>query len=144
MLLTQTNNIVRLYPPAGGSFVAAAPYSYDVQAIDPDNDLLTYSLVNNPAGMTINPSTGLISWVPPGPSDPSLPSVDGFSVQKYASLVDPMGLAFDPSGVLFVGDGQGNLPKGDPNAPIRRVGIGGTPVQNFSQSGLTDPELRCG
>ncbi len=37
-------------------------YSYQVQATDPENDALTYSLVNAPEGMTIGSSTGLISW----------------------------------------------------------------------------------
>lgn len=37
-------------------------YGYDVEAIDPDNDTLTYSLVESPSGMTIDSVTGLISW----------------------------------------------------------------------------------
>lgn len=37
-------------------------YSYDVDAIDPDGDLLTYSLLNGPQGMAIDPTTGLITW----------------------------------------------------------------------------------
>lgn len=39
-------------------------YSYNVFATDPNGDDLTYSLLAFPDGMTINPSTGLISWVP--------------------------------------------------------------------------------
>ena len=40
-------------------------YSYDVNAIDPDmGNTLTYSLSTKPAGMTINPVTGLILWRP--------------------------------------------------------------------------------
>jgi len=40
-------------------------YSYRVVATDPDaGDLLTYSLVAAPSGMSINPATGLISWLP--------------------------------------------------------------------------------
>src|SRR3989344_552249 len=37
-------------------------YRYDVEAIDIDNDALTYSLNIAPTGMVINPSTGLITW----------------------------------------------------------------------------------
>ncbi|MBA7587034.1 hypothetical protein ES708_29044 [subsurface metagenome] len=37
-------------------------YTYDVDATD--DDTLTYSLVTKPAGMTINPATGLIKWTP--------------------------------------------------------------------------------
>jgi len=40
------------------------PYTYDVEATDSDNDILTYSLTNNPAGMTIDSVTGEISWTP--------------------------------------------------------------------------------
>jgi len=39
-------------------------YSYDVNAIDEEGDTLTYSLTQNPSGMTINSSSGLISWIP--------------------------------------------------------------------------------
>ena len=39
-------------------------YLYDVNATDPDNDVLTYSLTTKPNGMVINPVNGLISWVP--------------------------------------------------------------------------------
>ena len=42
--------------------VAGQPYTYPVKAIDPDNDPLTYSLTTAPAGMTIDPATGLITW----------------------------------------------------------------------------------
>jgi hypothetical protein len=43
-------------------------YTYDVEATDPDGDALTHSLSiiygPPPTGMTINPITGLISWIP--------------------------------------------------------------------------------
>jgi len=39
-------------------------YIYDVVAVDPDNDVLTYSLMLAPVGMSINPTSGLISWNP--------------------------------------------------------------------------------
>ena len=38
------------------------PYTYDVDAIDPDGDPLTYTLALSPVGMTIDPDTGLITW----------------------------------------------------------------------------------
>ena len=40
----------------------APTYSYQVRAIDPDNDALTYSLVDGPSGMTIDAHTGDIQW----------------------------------------------------------------------------------
>ena len=39
-------------------------YVYDVDATDPDGDTLTYSLLTGPDGLTIDSSTGVISWIP--------------------------------------------------------------------------------
>jgi hypothetical protein len=42
-------------------------YTYDVDATDPDGDVLTYSfysIYTAPSGMTINSTTGVISWAP--------------------------------------------------------------------------------
>lgn len=39
-------------------------YSYQMEGSDPNNDSLTYSLVNAPTGMSINPVNGLINWTP--------------------------------------------------------------------------------
>jgi len=45
--------------------VEGQPYSYDVEATDPDaGDVLTFSLDIAPAGMTINATTGVIHWTP--------------------------------------------------------------------------------
>jgi hypothetical protein len=45
----------------GGKFV------YQMEATDPDDDSLTYFLEKGPAGMTLDPKTGLASWKP-GPN----------------------------------------------------------------------------
>src|SRR5262249_42551338 len=49
------------------------PWRYQVQAQDAENDPLTYSIVQPPAGMTIDPARGLLSWIGPqvGPGLPS-------------------------------------------------------------------------
>ena len=39
-------------------------YTYDVEATDPNGDTLTYYLTVSPTGMTINSTTGAISWTP--------------------------------------------------------------------------------
>jgi hypothetical protein len=39
-------------------------YIYDVNATDPEEDVLTYSLITNPTGMSIGSATGLIEWTP--------------------------------------------------------------------------------
>jgi len=43
-----------------------AVYTYDVEATDPNEDTLTYSLTTSPTGMTINSTTGVITWTPTG------------------------------------------------------------------------------
>jgi uncharacterized repeat protein (TIGR01451 family) len=43
----------------------AVPYSYDVEADDPNaGDVLSFSLITAPAGMSVDPATGLIEWTP--------------------------------------------------------------------------------
>lgn len=44
--------------------VTGSPYTYEVEAFDPDGDDLTFSLVDAPDGMTIDPATGLLQWTP--------------------------------------------------------------------------------
>lgn len=44
-------------------------YSYDGEATDSDGDALSYSLSVAPAGMTINPSSGLVTWAPASEGD---------------------------------------------------------------------------
>lgn len=45
--------------------VEGLPYSYDVEATDPDpGDVLTYSLEIAPDGMSVDPATGLVQWTP--------------------------------------------------------------------------------
>ncbi|UBF28855.1 fibro-slime domain-containing protein [Kovacikia minuta CCNUW1] len=46
-------------------------YVYDVDAVDSDQDSLTYSLVKAPTGMTIDPVSGVIEWSPNGLAIPS-------------------------------------------------------------------------
>lgn len=63
-----------------------APYSYDVNATDPNaGDVLTYSLTLAPTGMTINASSGLIAWTP-GPTQAGNQSVS-------VRVADPQGQA---------------------------------------------------
>lgn len=47
-------------------------YTYNVDATDTDGDILTYTLTNPPTDMTINSSTGLISWTPTEEGDYSV------------------------------------------------------------------------
>ncbi len=71
-----------------------SPYSYDVEATDPDGDPLTFSLGTAPAGMTIDANSGVISWTPTA-ADEGQPMVSvlvndglgGQGVQDFAITV---------------------------------------------------------
>ncbi len=57
-------------PPALASL--GQVYLYNVQAVDPDGDRLTYELLRAPAGMTIDAGSGRLSWVSAVDSDNGL------------------------------------------------------------------------
>ena len=61
-----TNHPPVIVSPPVTTAVAGQPYTYDVEAIDPDGDPLTYSLTTPPSGMTIDPNTGHIDWTETG------------------------------------------------------------------------------
>lgn len=65
-------------------------YSYQVNATDPDEDILTYSLKSAPSGMTINPKTGLIQWNVPaefkGKAVFSVSATDGHGGESTQNL----------------------------------------------------------
>jgi len=63
-LFSEPNNdpIITSTPITSAS--VGVTYNYNVDATDSDEDTLTYTLTSPPAGMTINSSTGVISWTP--------------------------------------------------------------------------------
>ena len=67
-------------------------YTYDVESIDPDGDILEFSLLIHPTGMTINPTTGVISWTPAsaGSYDVIVEVSDGnkSTIQEFTIIVD--------------------------------------------------------
>ncbi|MGC2063869.1 MAG: putative Ig domain-containing protein [Thermodesulfovibrionales bacterium] len=82
------NAMIRNMPPVVDTTVQKMACQNGVctmqfRATDPDGDPLTYSLKNPPQGMTINPSTGLITW----------PVPDGFKGKGSCTAVakDPLG-----------------------------------------------------
>ncbi|MGH9902004.1 MAG: putative Ig domain-containing protein, partial [Pyrinomonadaceae bacterium] len=58
-------------PPITAALATA--YAYQVQAGDPNNDALSFSLLAAPAGMTIDNPTGLINWTPAAAQAGTLP-----------------------------------------------------------------------
>ncbi|MDO9309840.1 MAG: MBG domain-containing protein, partial [Deltaproteobacteria bacterium] len=61
---TTINNPPEIISAPNTSAYRNVSYTYAVKAADPDNDVLKYELMKKPFGMTIDSSTGLISWIP--------------------------------------------------------------------------------
>ena len=106
------------------------PYSYDVNATDPDDgDTLTYSLTVNPTGMNINSSTGAITWTPTtiGDYDVTVKVSDGelFETQSFTIVVsDPQP---DSANKLFLQSGGAlNGISINPSNPVLTVNSGGS------------------
>jgi hypothetical protein len=71
----------------------------------------------------------------------ALPAVPGANVVVYASVTDPIRLAFDPVGVLYVGrDNSGSGGGAGDAVRIHRVGQGGSPVVEYGNSSIVDPD----
>src|SRR5262249_43248426 len=67
-----TPPIIDSTPPALAA--AGQPFSYQAAAHDPQGQPLSYVLARMPEGMTVDPATGLLSWMPPAAS-PAQPLV---------------------------------------------------------------------
>ena len=102
------------------------PYQYAVTAADPDGDTVTFSLDRAPAGMDIEPTSGLITWTP------STAQEDDHTITVVAT--DPDGARGTQSFTVTV-------------APNQAPTITSTPVENVPAGGIyaydvwaTDPE----
>ncbi len=114
-------------------------YNYDVEATDPDvDDVLSFSLDVYPAGMSIDPTSGLIEWTP-----------DFSQIGDYPVVViveDLEGLSDEQSFSIFVEE-VNNAPELDPiqdqvmdeggtlNLPVSGSDLDGDPL-TLSASGL--------
>ena len=58
------NNPPQIVSTAPDQVVAGSVYRYDVEATDADTDPLSFDLPLRPAGMTIQPASGVIAWNP--------------------------------------------------------------------------------
>jgi len=58
-----TAPVITSTPPAGPAGVGL-PFTYNADAVDADDDSLTWSLTAAPEGATIDPVTGVINWTP--------------------------------------------------------------------------------
>jgi hypothetical protein len=71
--VNEVNSPPLLTVPGDQTINQSSTLNVSVSATDPDipTNTLTFSLVSPPAGMTINPVTGAISWTPNGSQTPS-------------------------------------------------------------------------
>ncbi len=92
-----------------------SPYTYLATAIDPEFETLTFSLAGEPVGMTIDPTTGQVDWLPQA-ADPSTNDVtvqvqdpqggqasQSFTIQLRSANVDPV-ITTSPETTATVGE----------------------------------------
>ena len=95
------STVVTNRPPVIGSLPVTTAavtqnYGYDVDATDPDvGDPLTFSLTTAPAGMTIAPASGLITWTPT--ENQAGPQLVGVRVQDAEGLFATQSFAIQAS-----------------------------------------------
>ncbi|HZL92564.1 MAG TPA: Ig-like domain-containing protein, partial [Vicinamibacterales bacterium] len=95
------STVVTNRPPVIGSLpvttaAVTQSYGYDVNATDPDvGDPLTFSLTTAPAGMTIAPASGLITWTPA--ENQAGPQLVGVRVQDAGGLFAAQSFAIQVS-----------------------------------------------
>ena len=106
-----------------------ALYSYQVQAVDPEGQTLTYFLDQAPIGMAINPSTGLMTWTPGN---------DQLGMNDVTVRVqDPGHVSVSQSFSIFVRTKTNNPPVALPGGPyLAQLGQSIT----FNGSGSSDPD----
>jgi len=106
----------------GDTAIIGVAYLYDVNATDPEGDVLTYSLTKKPLGMSIIAITGLISWTPTEGqiganavivkvSDGKKATTQSFTITVKAVEPDPeielTGIVVDPKTMtLLVGESE--------------------------------------
>ena len=112
----------------------APPFSYPVEAIDPDLDPITYDLPLAPPGMIINPESGLATWHPP-------PESVGIHTVRVSAADGNGGLA-EQEFLLRVTPPPGDLPPLILSAPPTAVSVFGGPTTYTYQMLAVDPEVR--
>ncbi|MCU7935406.1 MAG: VCBS repeat-containing protein, partial [Candidatus Thiodiazotropha sp. (ex Dulcina madagascariensis)] len=124
------NRAPQISSTPGLSATQDQPYSYDVEATDPEGAVLTYSLALAPAGATIDSATGLIQWTPDNAAvgnllltvvvkDPGGKAASQSWQLSVADVNDPPSMISTPvtsatAGVLYSYDVEAIDPEGDP------------------------------
>lgn len=107
---TTVNNAPVIISTPVTSAIKNQAYSYDVNATDSDGDTLVYSLTTTPSGMSINSSTGLITWTPTAAgnynvtievSDAALFAIQSFTITVADSGAYAIGDTGPAGGLIF-------------------------------------------
>ncbi|AFY70885.1 RHS repeat-associated core domain protein [Thalassoporum mexicanum PCC 7367] len=128
-VLASTNRSPDITSEPGVEAFVDRPYTYQVQATDPDNDQLTYELLAAPDGMAIDASTGAISWTP------IIDNVGNYTVTVQVS--DGNGGITEQSYNLGVLDGNRNRPPLFTSTPIVQAAIN---AEYTYQATASDPD----
>jgi len=64
LMVENVNDVPKIYSLPTEEGMQDNLYQYQVGAFDEDNDTVLFSLTARPYGMSINPATGLVQWVP--------------------------------------------------------------------------------
>lgn len=147
-----------IWSPPVLSGTVGIEYTYDVHAVDPYRDDITYILVSPPPGMTIDSCSGLITWKPASVGDYEvvvkakdgkglyhvqtfIVEVDGLSVLNRDPVADAGGpyQAETGQGIMFDGTGSSDQ-DGDPLSFVWRfgdgsAGAGSNPVHTYAAPG---------
>ncbi len=114
IVIIPPNNPPEIISNAVTSATKNQAYTYDVNATDSDGDTLVYSLTTTPSGMSINSSTGLITWTPTAAgnynvtvevSDGALFDTQSFTITVADSGAYPIGGTGPAGGHIFYDKG---------------------------------------
>ncbi len=133
-------------------------YVYQASASDPDNDTLTFSLTNEPAGMVVDAKTGRASWTPTvgqlGIANVTLTVSDGrggmatqsYTVNVLAQPTDQPPLITSDPVTQYNIPPTSNPPAGDvnPSAINLTLANGQTSDQTVSLTGLSGVPITLG
>lgn len=110
--------------------LAGRPYQYDADALDPDGDATSFSLVSAPSAMTINPTTGDIAWNP-APADSGVHSI-------ILHVSDNRGGIAEQHYALTVTDPPPNRPPVFTSVPITQATVSAEPAGSFEITSSTN------
>jgi len=109
-------------------------YTYDIQATDPDQDVLTYALVSGPAGASVNPASGMLTWS----AQASASGAHAFEI----AVSDGKGATVNQAFSVAIESSKGNLSPFFTSDPVLQFSLpsnSNPPIGQVSPASLTLP-----